>query len=426
MTSREAILAGGDSGPAAEIGHSGGSLLIESLFPDADPHMPPKGQLSPVEIMRLEEWIDEGLPWDEALWERLKSTPLTGPVNLSAAPSSYQPIFGLAIAPDGLALAAGRGHRIEWLKFDDDGKALTQLAISEPGLDTIQSLVWSPDGKLLAAGGFRRITLWDAATREKRGEITETLAGRVSALAFTPDSRRLLAADSVDSASGRLLTIDPATATIERVSPAHGDSIFAITVSHDGRLAATVSADKSAKVWSLADGKPLHHLEGHTDYVLAAAFSPGADRLATGGDDEEIKIWNLETGKKVSSFGGTRTGAITALAWTIDPEKAKLKAEEKDSAKAAEINTDFIVSINDTGQPRLYTELNEHEGEQRSTGAKEKAADASEKQLTTLAFDPASRRFFAGSVTGQVFAWEATGKLLTQWPIEKPVAQVNP
>lgn len=432
MTSREAIFKGGDSGPAAQSGQSGGSLLIETLFPDADPHMPPKGQLSPVEIMRLEEWIDEGLPWDDALWERLQSTPLTGPVTLTALPDSYRPIFGLALAPDGRTLAVGRGHLIEWLEIapqdekSEGTPSFTPRAPSEPGLDAIQSLAWSPDGKTLAVGGFRRITLWDATTREMRGEITDSLAGRISALAFTPDSKLLLAADSVDSASGRLLNIDPAKAAIERSESAHGDSIFAIAVSGDGRLAATVSADKSAKVWSLADGKPIHHLEGHTDYVLAAAFSPTADRLATAGDDEEIKIWNLGTGKKVSSFGGTRTGAITALAWSTDPEKAKRKADEKDAAKAAEINADFIVSINDVGQPRLYTDLNEHEGEQRSTGAKEKSADASEKQLTSLVFDPGSRRFFAGATTGQLFAWEATGKLLAQWPKENAIAQANP
>ncbi len=425
MTNREAIIAGGDSGSSAKPGHSGGSLLIETLFPDSDPHMPPKGQLTPQEIVALESWIDRGLPWDDALWEKLRATPLEGPVTLTALPDSYRPVFGLALSPDCKTLVAGRGHRLEWFTLGADEKAPAPVAagVVEPGPDTIQSLAWSPDGKLVAAGSFRRITLWDAASREKRAEITEGITGRVSAVAFSPDSLTLHAADSVDAVSGRLLAIDPAKGVITRTTPGHGDAIFAIAASSDGKLIATASADRNARVWNAADGKLIRQLEGHTGYVLAAAFSPGNDRLATAGDDEEIKIWRIDTGKKVSSFGGTRTGPITALTWTVDPDKSKQKAEEKDKEKAAAINTDRIVSVNEGGQPRVYTELNEHEGEQRSTGAREKAVDTAGGELTALAYDPATHRFFAGSTGGDILGWDAAGKLTVRLDPVPPLAQ---
>ncbi|MCB1231354.1 MAG: hypothetical protein KDN19_13865 [Verrucomicrobiae bacterium] len=436
LTGRENLLAGGDSGPIASPGHSGGSLLIESLFPDAESHMPPKGQLDPDEIAALENWIDEGLPWDEAAWERLQLSVFEEPVNLTALPASYRPIFGVALSPDGKTLAAGRGNRIEWFSIaepkeekQDAGKNtwLSPLGSpSDPGPDTIESLAWSPDGSIVASGNFRRISLWDAKSRQKTADITPDFVGRISALAFAPDSKLLLAADSVDATSGRLFFIDPATGKVLRVISAHPDTIFSIAVSPDGRLAATTSADKSVKVWNLSDGTLAHHLEGHTDYVLAAAFSPQTDRLATAGDDEEVKIWRLETGKKVASFGGTRTGAITALAWITDPAKAKLKAEEKDREKAAAINTDRIVALNEAGLPRIYTDLNEHEGEQRSTGAKEKAAEATTIGLTALALDPQSQRFFAGSTEGIITAWDENGKVLIENGKPEPLAQANP
>ncbi len=434
LTSREAVLAGGDSGSVASPGHSGGSLLIDVLFPDSDTHMPPKGQLSPAEISALEVWIDEGLPWDDALWERLQLSAFDGPVNLTALPSTYQPVFGLALSPDGASLAAGRGSGIEWFSVgepkadQESGKWLTPAAAapSETGPDTVQSLAWSSDGNVLASGNFRRVSLWDPAKRTRIAEISQDLVGRVSALAFTPDSNTLLVADSIDATSGRLFFVEMATRKITRVIPAHRDTIFSIAVSPDGRLAATTSADKSVKVWNLDDGELVHHLEGHTDYVLAAAFSPGTDRLATAGDDEEIKIWRLETGKKVASFGGTRTGPVTALAWSTDPAKEKQKAEEKDPEKAAAINTDRIVALNEAGQPRIYTDLNEHEGEQRSTGAREKSADAGAAGLTALAFDPKSLRFFAGSTQGVITAWDENGKVLAKDEKPKTVAQTTP
>src|SRR5690606_27322283 len=121
--------------------------------------------------------------------------------------------------------------------------------------------------------------------------------------------------------------------------------------------------------------------------VLAAAFSPEGGRLASGGDDEEIKVWSLDTGKKVGSFASNRSGPLYGLAWHVDPANEKKKAEEKDGKKAEAINTDLIVSAPESGKPAAFTDLKEHEGEQRSTGAKERAFDTAGTPLFALAFD---------------------------------------
>ncbi|MCB1088233.1 MAG: hypothetical protein KDM63_14380, partial [Verrucomicrobiae bacterium] len=317
-----------------------------------------------------------------------------------------------------------------WLSISssEDGKSVTFQPVGnvEPGPDSIQSLAWSPDGHWVAAGSFRRITLWNAASREKLAEITADLKGRLSALAFSPDSRTLLGADSVDAASGRLLIIDSAGAKVTRVIDAHRDTIFAIAVSPNGKIAATASADKSAKVWDLSKGEAIHTLEGHTGYVLAAAFSPTGDRLATGGDDEAVKIWLIETGKQIASFGGARTGPVTALAWTTDPEKEKAKAAEKDPEKAKEINADRIASVNEMGQPRIYNDLKDHEGAQTSTGAREKACDALSEELTAIAIDPATLRLFSGSTRGTIAGWDAAGKLALRSDMTTSLAQSKP
>lgn len=423
LESRESILAGGDSGPVTAAGQSGGSLLIETLFPESESHMPPKGQLTPTEIATLEHWIDEGLPWDDQAWARLRESPLDGPVALSALPHGYRPIFSMALSPDGSRLVVGRGNRLEWrtLTSDDetsekDAKpALFQESPGSkeaPGPETIQSLAWSPDGRLVAVGTFRRITVWETVGQTQVGELATPLSGRISALAFSPDSRFLLAADSSDSAIGRLHWIDPTATRILRSLDAHSDAIFDLDISPDGELVASASADRSTRLWSLAEGKLIRTLEGHTGYVLAAAFSPANDRLATAGDDAEVKVWRLDTGKKVAGFGGTRTGPITGLFWTTDPANIEKKANEKDQEKAAAINVDRILTINEAGQPRVYTELNEHEGAQRSTGAREKALSASETELAALAYDPATHRFFAGSTEGELLAWDSGGTLL--------------
>ena len=66
LTGREALLKGGDSGPAAVPGRPRDSLLIQAVERRGDLKMPPKGKLSSGEIERLGRWIERGLPWPEA------------------------------------------------------------------------------------------------------------------------------------------------------------------------------------------------------------------------------------------------------------------------------------------------------------------------------------------------------------------------
>src|SRR5262245_1930008 len=63
LTSREAALKGGDSGPAAVPGKPDESLLIKVVGYRDKPRMPPDGKLSDGEIARLKEWVRLGAPW---------------------------------------------------------------------------------------------------------------------------------------------------------------------------------------------------------------------------------------------------------------------------------------------------------------------------------------------------------------------------
>ena len=66
MTSREALLKGSDSGAVVEPGNQESSLLTKVLLADADPHMPPKGQLTDAQIQVVRNWIQSGMGWDAA------------------------------------------------------------------------------------------------------------------------------------------------------------------------------------------------------------------------------------------------------------------------------------------------------------------------------------------------------------------------
>jgi hypothetical protein len=67
MDSREALLQGGDSGPALVPGRPEESLLLQAVLHTApDLEMPPKDKLSPADIAVFERWIADGAPWPQA------------------------------------------------------------------------------------------------------------------------------------------------------------------------------------------------------------------------------------------------------------------------------------------------------------------------------------------------------------------------
>ncbi len=66
LDSREALLKGGDTGPAITPGDPDKSLLIEAVrWKNSDMQMPPKKSLAPAQIADLEAWVKAGVPWPQ-------------------------------------------------------------------------------------------------------------------------------------------------------------------------------------------------------------------------------------------------------------------------------------------------------------------------------------------------------------------------
>lgn len=63
LTSRGALLEGGDSGPSIVVGKPDESLLIEAIHYDGIYQMPPKSRMPEEEIAKLEQWVTSGAAW---------------------------------------------------------------------------------------------------------------------------------------------------------------------------------------------------------------------------------------------------------------------------------------------------------------------------------------------------------------------------
>ncbi len=144
-------------------------------------------------------------------------------------------------------------------------------------------MVWSPDGKRIASGGYNKtVQVWDA----KSGHLYLTYRGHYSyvfAVAWSPDGTRIV---SATGAAG----------------PDH-----------------PVTSNNSVKVWDATTGKTLLTYAGDADQVemYALAWSPDSKRIASGGDDKMVHIWDAATGH-TSLLNQGHTDLVWAVAWSPD------------------------------------------------------------------------------------------------------------
>ena len=203
-------------------------------------------------------------------------------------------------------------------------EALHRSIVSSPIRMTLRSLgtrafsaAFSPDGKRLAViGDNGTVVVWDPATGKELlrlpGSTTpgELVSG--NRVVYSPDGRLLAACDN-----NAVKLYDAASGTLVRELSGDQSEVLAVAISRDGRRIASGSLDGKVRIWDTASGSMLHLLEAHTDWIESLDFSPDGKWLASGSNDYTLKVWDVLTGDLLRNYAGS-TAVIDSISFSPD------------------------------------------------------------------------------------------------------------
>jgi uncharacterized delta-60 repeat protein len=207
--------------------------------------------------------------------QRLKHDNLVPPFSLL--------INSMVFSPDGKILATGSDDNTSRLWDVQTGKQSQRLQHGDP----VEAMAFSPDGTTLATVSGHVVRLWNVLKAKELKRIDN--AGD---LAFSPDGK-ILATVSGDIV--RLWNVQ--TGKQLRIMDHDGDDVSAVAFSPDGRILATVSGD-IVRLWNVQTGKQLRIMDHDGDDVSAVAFNPDGKIMATASWDI-ARLWDVQTGKEL-------------------------------------------------------------------------------------------------------------------------------
>ncbi|HEY7308498.1 MAG TPA: sigma-70 family RNA polymerase sigma factor [Gemmataceae bacterium] len=298
-------------------------------------------------------------------------------------------------SPDGKTLAVPRGTwgQPGWIALWDlsSGKELGTLTGHK---NTVSALAFSPDGKKLASCSSRDATirLWDLDSRKELRQAL-SLPSVQYHLAFSPDGKTLFS-----SGANQVRLWDVAAWRERQVAQGPNALIGAFAFSPDGRRAASASG-KTIWLWNMATGERIRSLEGHETDVRGLAFSTDGTALISTSEshvhhrspmkDRTIRIWDLKTGQEQRRIPNTEN-QINLIAFAPDRATFAVWSYDKDDRV-------LVRNIRTDAKPRSFALPPDDDGD---------------TTLDALCFSPDGKILYASRYL-HILRWDAaTGKAL--------------
>jgi WD40 repeat protein len=197
-------------------------------------------------------------------------------------------VTSVAFSPDGKTLAVANVNT--WVRLLD----LDSLATNRPNIanlgqhhSEVSSVAFFPDGNVVSASCDHTLKLWDVG-RLKEVSTLRGHRGAVRQVAVSPEGTTI--ASVSDDRTVRLWSREPAPEADVLIHPRW---VHSADFSPDGKWLVTGCGDGNIRLWDIASSQCIRTFRGHTNGVPRVLFSKDSKLVISGRDDEMIKIWNV-------------------------------------------------------------------------------------------------------------------------------------
>ena len=242
----------------------------------------------------------------------------------------------IAVSPDGKSILAGL---LTAQILDLTGKPLKTFV----GQQRVSAVAFSPDSKTILTGSpDRSIRLWDL---DQNVLATFTgHAGPVTSLAFSPDGKRILTGSADNTA--RLWDLK---GNALQVFTGHTDEVTSVAFSPDGETILTGSDDRTARMWDRS-GNTIRVYVGHTSFVNSVKYSPDGNNIITGSSDKTVRFWDAD-GNTLQVLGGYNS-SVFSVAFSPDG-KTILTGSGDNIARLVGIKKPLNLFLTENGSEKL-------------------------------------------------------------------------
>lgn len=229
----------------------------------------------------------------------------------------------ITFSADGEVIASSGEEKAIYLWGVGNGSLLKRLEIG-PYVG-VRDLVFSPDGKFLAAGlegeasrGERgAVSLWRISDGSLVKRLEAQAEGIMARLAFSPDGNRL-AASTWEAVHIWHLNEGVLNITLEGYG-----GVNRIAFAPDGSLLASSSASGAIRLWHTSDGDLKFAAHDPSDLssalpVYAVAFSPNGELLASSAKEGGVLLRRVTDGQLIGRYEADHPYWVTSLSFSSD------------------------------------------------------------------------------------------------------------